>query len=105
MLKTTVAQLLALLWVSNTLLSDPIELLECEVSYCQLLDTSVLRLGDQLGACLSFWKYGKMAVDCQPQHHQGSSIPMKAATANKITTSKKDNMDGTLALHVRLKLR
>ena len=28
-----------LLWVANTLLSAPIGLLECEVSYCQLLDT------------------------------------------------------------------
>ena len=43
MLKTTAAQLLGLLWVPSTLLSDPIELLECEVSYFQLLDTSVLR--------------------------------------------------------------
>ena len=51
-------------WVPNALLSDLKGLLECEVSYCQLLDTSVLCFGDRLGACLSFWKYGKMAVDC-----------------------------------------
>ena len=75
MLKTTVAHLLAMLWVPNTLLSDPIELLECEVSYCQLLDTSVLRLGDQLGACLSFGNMERWPSIANPNTIKGLRSP------------------------------
>ena len=56
-------------WVPNALLSDLKGLLEREVSYCQLLDTSVLCFGDRLGACLSFleiWKNGRRLLTPTP---------------------------------------